>query len=148
MIVFKEVTEYEAVIPEVLDLLQAHKEEVGLFGDDIPLSPAWDRYMELAKLGALQWVSARNDDGELVGYSSDILTRHLHYDFLIGINDIIYLKPGYRGYGIKLIRYVENLLLNKGAKFYTLSIKPHVDFSPVVKRLKYSLLESQYFRRL
>ena len=118
------------------------------FGDDIFLSPNWIMYEKLTQLGRFHAVTARKEDKTIVGYCSTIIARHLHYDFTMGVNDIIYLEPEYRGYGMKLIRFVDECLKRKGVKFVTIAIKPHLDFSPVVKRLGYELLESQYFRRI
>lgn len=148
MIEFYEEPNPTAVFAEVHDLLLAHKEEVSTFGEGIPLDPDWDMYEKLSELGMFHVVTARTKDGTIVGYSSTFMVRHMHYAFKMANNDIIYLKPEYRGYGIRLIRFTEDCLKRKGVKFSSIGIKPHIDFSPVVKRAGYELLESIYFRRI
>ena len=148
MIDFVEEIDVIAALHSVDELLQIHKDEVNRFGDDIELDPDWKRYHILAELGILHIVTARDDLDETVGYCCTILTRHLHYDFKIAVNDIIFLTKPYRGYAIKLLRFVEDCLKRKGVNIHSIAIKPHLDFSPVVKRMGYELLEYQYFRRI
>lgn len=127
-------------------LFKDHKEEVCLFGD-VALKPAWERYKNLEKLGQLAFISARKNN-KIVGYTVNIVTRHLHYDFIMAVNDAIYLQKPYRGYGIRLLKATERLLKNVGAEFFSISVKPHVDYRPVLEKLGYNLLEYEYFRRL
>ena len=132
---------------EKLDvMLQDHKEELCLF-PDAKLDPDWNAYKKLHEAKTLKVITARRND-EIVGYTVNFISRHFHYNFLYGVNDIIYMHPDYRGYGIQLIKTTERLLKDIGVEFFSLSIKPHVDFRRVVEKLGYSLLEFQYFRRL
>lgn len=127
-------------------ILQEHKEELCLY-PGAELNPDWNAYRKLFEKGVLAVVTARRNN-EIVGYTVNFISRHLHYSFLYGVNDIIYMHPEYRGYGIKLIKTTERLLKDKGVEFFSMSIKPHVDFRRVLEKLGYHLLEYQYFRRL
>ena len=148
MITFHAEPDPTLVFKELAGLLQGHMDEVCMFGDDCMLAPDWDRYTKLSHMGMLQIVSARKSDGEMIGYSSDFIVRHMHYAFTMASNDAVYLKKGYRGKAIKLFKYVEECLILKGVRFYSIAIKPEIDFSPVVKRMGYKLMESHYYRRL
>ena len=127
-------------------LLEMHKDELCLFPDAV-LSPDWDVYTQLHHTGKLIVITLRRND-KIVGYTVNFISRHTHYDFIYGVNDILYILPEYRGYGIKLIKVTERALKDKGVEFFSLSIKPHVDFRRVIEKLGYSLLEFQYFRRI
>lgn len=134
------------VIREQIHLLTDHKDEVCVFPDVI-LDPDWDKYDALDKLEMLAVITARRN-GKVVGYSVNILMRHLHYDFKYAINDIIYMIPPLRGHAMGLLRATERMLTDIEVKFFSLSVKPHIDYRPVLERLGYKLLEYQYFRRL
>lgn len=132
---------------EIATLLDAHKEELCLF-DNVELAPKWDKYKMMADMNMLHAVFARTETGELVGYTVEFVIEHMHYDFKMATNDILYLKPKYRGHGIRLIKFTENSLKKIGVDIYVMSIKPHVDFSQVIERFGYQHLESNYWRRL
>ena len=136
------------VFKQIERLLQRHMDEVCMFGDDCMLAPDWVKYRQLSDMGMLNIVSARNEDGDMVGYCSDFIIRHMHYAFVMASNDAIYLLPEHRGVGGKLIKFVEKCLTDKGVRFYSIAIKPQIDFSPIVKRMGYKLMESHYYRRL
>jgi GNAT superfamily N-acetyltransferase len=135
------------IFAEIATLLDAHYEELCLF-DNVKLAPKWDKYKVMADMGMLHVVFARNEKGELVGYTVDFVIEHMHYDFKMATNDILYMKPKYRGHGIRLIKFTENSLKKLGVDIYVMSIKPHVDFSRVIERFGYQHLESNYWRRL
>lgn len=136
------------IIQKELELLQAHKDEAGMFGDDVMLSPDWRRYANLSEVGAACLITAKDDEGIIRGYTVNFLHRHIHYDLMIAVNDIIYLQKGYRGHAIHLLKRTERLMKNAGAEVFSICVKPHIDFRPVLEKLGYNLLEYVYFRRL
>lgn len=136
------------IIQKEFKMLQAHMDEAGMFGDDIPLNPDWRRYANLHEAGAACLITAKDREGIIRGYTVNFLHRHIHYDFIIAVNDVIYLQKGYRGHAIQLLKRTERLMKNAGATVFSISVKPHIDFGPVLKKLGYNLLEYQYFRRL
>ena len=145
-VVYEEIGYPPDIFDEIATLLDAHKEELCLF-DNVKLNPKWEQYRRMADMGMLHVVFAR-DDGVLIGYVVNFIIDHMHYDFKMAANDILYMKPDYRGHGIRLIRFTEKCLKLRGVDIYTISIKPHVDFSPVLERFGYKHLESNYWRRL
>ncbi len=146
-ITYEEIPYPPDIFPEIATLLPEHKKEACLFGD-VELDVNWEGYRKMADMGMLHVVFARTETGELVGYTVNFIIRHLHYNFIMSTNDIIYMKPKYRGHATKLIKFTEERLIEKGVNIYVLSIKPHIDFSPVVERFGYKHLESNYWRRL
>ena len=128
-------------------ILREHQHEVSTF-DGESLVPDWTTYRAINDAGQVCVVTAHNDDGDIVGYTITVVARHLHYPFMIGTNDILYMMPEYRGHAFKLLRFTERELKRRGVKYFSLSIKPHVDFREFVEKLGYNLFEYQYIRRL
>ena len=126
---------------ELMELLLAHKEEVSLFGADIPLDPDWDTYQILEDRGVLSLFTARIDS-RIIGYYAAFITRHLHYNIKIATNDVLYMVPNYRGKALKFFRIVETCLKTEGVQYITFNMKPHVDFS---KFAEYMGFPSQNF---
>ena len=141
--------QYDAVplFKKLGDLLKDHQKEVSIFEGE-PLVPDWTVYKAMNSTGNVCVVTAHNDEGDIIGYTITVIARHLHYPFMIGTNDILYMAPKYRGHAFKLLRFTERELKRRGVKYFSLSIKPHVDFRPLVEKLGYNLFEYQYIRRL
>ncbi len=125
-------------------------EELGRFGKDIQVDPNWLAYNELEEAQQLLAYSVKNEDDVIVGYGLFILQRHLHYEELFAINDVFYILPEYREgmLGYKFIKFMEKDLEFNQVKMVVWSVKPQKDYSNLLKRLGYGLLEMNYFRRL
>lgn len=148
MITFRVEPDPVPVFKELIGMLKEHKAESNQFGESIPLEPDWRMYQVLHDMKTLHVVTARKDDDEVVGYCIDILSRHLHYPVILASNDIIFMTHKYRGHALRLIKFVEEKLKEKKVGIWSVSVKPHVDFSPVLKKMGFDPLESLYFRRL
>lgn len=138
---------FNSIINEIQDLLELHKEELCMFGEDIELSPSWSKYKELDEIGILNIITMRKDD-QLIGYYISIIFRHLHYNFTISCNDILYIVKQYRGHAVAFFRFIQKYLKSKGVKVMSFSIKPILDFRNVAEYLGFELLEYTYFKRL
>lgn len=125
-------------IKDAEPILVDHWREVALYQEKIPLEPDYSRYVAAENQGRLVIVTARKD-GELVGYSVFILHRHIHYkNCLVASNDVIYLKPEYRGViGARLILKSEAILTELGVDRMTWHVKPKHDWSPILERMGY-----------
>jgi hypothetical protein len=129
-------------------LLPLHKDEVCMFGEDIVLDPDWQKYYTFDKLNMLHILTWR-EHGELVGYYITVVYRHLHYDFLVADNDVLFVHPKYRGPDvIKFFRYVDFYLKDLGCKVAITTVKPTIDYRPLAEFLGYKLLEYKYFKRM
>ncbi len=125
-------------------------EELGRFGKDIQVDPNWTAYSELEEAQQLLGYIVRNEDSIIVGYANFILQRHLHYEELFALNDVFYLLPEYREgmLGYKFIKFIEKELDYNHVRIIVWSVKPQKDYSKLLIRLGYGLLEMNYFRRL
>lgn len=96
-------------------LITSHHAEVGLHKATMPLAVDWDKYHELERLGILKLAAARAGS-RLVGYASWMWMPHLHYATTQhALNDAIFVKPDYRGAGVRLIRASERRLAEDAA---------------------------------
>lgn len=145
MIYLKET--YDEVIDEIKPLLENHWEEIALYKDKVPFSPNYFMYKDLEEKDILDIFTARTDENVLVGYCITFTMPHIHYSTTITSTvDILYIDPLYRGKmaGLRLIKFAENQLKEKGVKILFQHIKPEHDFSPLLKRIGYGKFEDIY----
>jgi GNAT superfamily N-acetyltransferase len=125
---------------EITPLLDKHYKEIALHQDAIPLAPDWARYASLEELGVLAIYTAR-EDGRLIGYSVFFVTPHIHYETtLVASNDLLFVDPEYRGgsTGLKLIRFSEQALKERGVKKVTWHCKFSNGLQHLLNRLGYA----------
>lgn len=87
-------------------------------GDGEPLSIAWNRFRALEEADALLILAARID-GEMVGYSVNLLIPHSHTGTVVADNHALFVAKGKRatGAGMELIRATEREVARRGARF-------------------------------
>lgn len=133
---------------EITGLLNEHRDEVGSFGDKYPVDPDWQCYNLLDSSGLLHILCLRHGF-ELVGYYISLITRHPHYEFTTAENDIIFIHPLHRGtIALKFFNYIDKYLLSHKVNFANIGVKPMRDFSPILKRMGYKLLETRYYKEI
>lgn len=133
---------------EILKLSELHYKEVSQY-QDIPLDPDQERYALIEKAGLLYLFTARTDENELVGYAAFIVGVHMHYkSSRNAYSDILYMLPKYRGHAMSFINACDELMDADGINTVCHSVTEKKDFSPVLKRLGYQILETTYSRRL
>jgi GNAT superfamily N-acetyltransferase len=145
-----QVEKWSDVKDEFPPLLLDHWVEIARNKDIVPLAFDWELYAAAEKLGKLHVVTAR-DDKKLIGYNLHFVSPHPHYKTtLFAQNDIIYLKPEYRGSGAgkELIRIADEKLKALGVKIAYLHIKTEHDFSSLARREGYVEIEKIYERVL
>ena len=138
---------YTNIKDEIKPLLEQHYEEIALDQDVIKLNPDWDAYAKYDSIHALRCYTARNDDGDLVGYFVVIVSTSLHYkDHLFANNDVIFLRKDARKgmTGVKLIKYAVKCLQSEGITRININTKTHQPFDVVVERLGFELIERVY----
>jgi len=128
-------------------LFEAHWREVGLYQDEVPLDPDYDKFIQLEHAGVLEafTVRVRMEDGshgKLAGYAGYLVIPHLHYrTTLVAANDVIYLDPAFR-HGLtaaRLVKFAEAYLATaRGARRFTYHVKTAHDFGPLLLRAGYA----------
>lgn len=128
------------IVHEVDELLKLHYAEVALHKDAVPLAPMWERYRQLEQADAFVVYTAR-EEGQLIGYSAFFINRHLHYgDTVMAHNDVIFLHPDHRRgtAGIKLIKFSEQALRDRGITKITWHVKVDKDWTQILERMGYA----------
>ncbi len=138
---------YTNIKDEIKPLLEQHYEEIALDQDVIKLNPDWDAYAKYDSIHALRCYTARNDNGDLIGYFVLMVSTSLHYkDHLFANNDVIFLRKDARKgmTGVKLIKYAVKCLQREGITRININTKTHQPFDVIVERLGFELIERVY----
>jgi len=86
---------YDELVAAAGPLIQDHWAEVSL-DKGHPPAPDDLRYRYLESIDALIVLVARVDS-MVVGYSVSFVTRHMHYDFMLCANDVLFVAKEHRG---------------------------------------------------
>lgn len=138
---------YTNIKDEIKPLLEQHYKEIALDQDVIKLNPDWDAYAKYDSIHALRCYTARDDDGDLIGYFVLMVSTSLHYkDHLFANNDVIFLRKDARKgmTGVKLIKYAVKCLQREGITRININTKTHQPFDVIVERLGFELIERVY----
>ena len=133
---------------DMTSLILKHHEEVE--DQRIPLAPDYNTYMEIEKLGMFHGFTARKD-GKLIGYATYTTMPMLHHlTTKAAVCDLLYITPEHRGgwLGVKLLKFSESVLKDRGADLLIMNIKTKHDFGAMLKRLGYEHTEVQYSKHL
>lgn len=139
-------------IDQVLDdmawLWDIHWQEIALDKAKVPLNPDVDTFRVLEQAGLLLIVTAR--DGEkMVGYHVTIVRPHLHYKHsLTAYADMYFIHPDYRQgmTGVKLFKYLEGVLRERGVDRIYQGTKIHKDMGRLFERLGYKETERLFVK--
>lgn len=144
---FKEERATLALFEESQKLVSSHEKELNTLG----LKPSADlgRYIKASSNGGLALYTARHE-GELVGYAIYWISRHPHYDVIIGDQDMVYLKKELRdtGMGAKLILFSEKMLKERGVGVVAQKTKRIKDLRKLYVHLGYELHEEVYTKEI
>jgi len=171
-----QVEQYADVINEITPMFHAHYLEIATDIEVKPLDPDFDRYQTLEDQGYLRIFTVRDQDhdnkrlrdeadaddpdwptayeeserltqGKLIGYFVSIVMTHLHYQqTTMGLNDIMYVDPGYRGstVGYRMMKLAKVDLKNIGVDILIIHMKCAYPFRPLLKKLGFHLTEENW----
>src|SRR4051812_31398113 len=125
------VESFEERLAELSVLLPEHYKELALNQDKVPLDPQYSVYIERERQGGLLFVTLR-DAGELVGYFIGFIAPGLHYKTCLTCTmDIFYIRKDKRvgSGGVRLFRFVETQLRQRGVQRWFMGSKIHADAS-------------------
>ena len=145
-----QVDDFVANRKELEPLFQLHWEEVARHKDTIKLDVDWDTYGVLEDAGILNTITCR-DDSKLIGYIVFVVTPNLHYRQVVEAqDDILFMHPDYRGRGcfIKMLQFAEEFLVEIGAHALYINMKTAHDFSPILIRQGYQVMEKKFEKQL
>lgn len=132
-------------------LLEKQVEELTTHKDIMKLSPDFDSYKHLADRDLIYGVYAYLD-GDLIGYSLNILSNHMHYaDLICAVNDILFVDKNYRksGIGKKIMDKSEEEAKNRGAGVFLQKAKPNTPLYNLLDKAEdYSVQEITFLKVL
>lgn len=137
-------------VEEIKTLLPEYQREVSSLPDSDLFNPNFDFYICPEKSGVVRFFTARNDSGSLAGFSLYFVSPHHHYPSLIQArHDLLFIHPDHRGHsGMKFISFCDDELRNvDGVHSICVTVTESRDFSPLLVRLDYKLVERVYVRR-
>ena len=135
---------FKETLPEFQYLLPIHYLDLALNKDKVPLQPQFNIYFEREDSGNLIFVTARNDENQIIGYFIGFVAPGLHYKTCLTCHmDIFYIHKDYRKgrLGIKLFQFVEKELKNRKVQRWFVGSKIHADVSSLFKYLKFEPIE-------
>jgi GNAT superfamily N-acetyltransferase len=136
--------------PRSLELFVEHWDEIALNKQVMVLKPDTERYRAMESAGMVLILAAYLGD-ELVGYSVNFLTHHLHYaDLHVASNDLLFVTPEYRAsrVGLQLIRATEAAAKERGAKLMLWHAKEHTALATLMPRLGYGVQDIIFSREI
>jgi GNAT superfamily N-acetyltransferase len=134
-----QVEKWSSAVEEMRPLWEQHYSEIAYDQAEIPFFLNEAFYLAAETSGILLFVTVR-DNGKLIGYSKNLLSRHPHHaSSLFCFNDSYFILPEYRqGWiGVHLFRYAEDRMREAGVKKAVVSTQDNMDRGSVFKRLRY-----------
>lgn len=131
-------------------MLQTHWQEVALHKALMVLKPDIEAYRELEARGQLVSLGAFLGE-EPIGYSINLLRRHLHYaDLMVAQNDLLFVSPAHRKglAGHLLIRWTERTVRAHGARLMLWHAKPGTPMESLMPRLGYGVQDIMFSKAL
>jgi GNAT superfamily N-acetyltransferase len=137
-------------VPMLQDMFKDHWDELAKNKQLMVLKPFMEAYENMEAAGKLLSIFVY-DDSEIVGYSINIITPHLHYaDVIMGANDIFFLSKDYRKgtLGLRLIKKTEEEMTLRGVNLVMWHAKENSEFSKILALKKYNVQEIMYSKVL
>lgn len=134
------------VINEILPLAQLHFKEIAS-DQEILLNPNFELYKAVEKVGGLKIFTARKEN-RLIGYHVLFVSHHMHRaTSKQATQDLLFIHPQHRGFGLSFLRYAIDELFKDGIEIINMGVSTKLDYSPLLKRLGFTLKETTYSLR-
>ena len=133
----REVTGIAAAIQANEALGREHYEEIALNKALMVYAPDIERYARLEELGVLLTLGVFKGD-EMVGYSVNVITPHLHYrDLMTCHNDMIFIAPAHRrgSLGVRLIKATREAVKARGVQMMLWHAKENTPLAKLLPAL-------------
>lgn len=143
-------TTYAEVNAKAKHLLAEHWDEVALNKSVMVLAPDEQRYLALEATGMFFALAAWDND-QLVGYSGNLISRHLHYsDLRYANNDVLFVAKAHRNspLGLRLIRETEREAARRGARLVLWHSKQNTPLANILPKLGYGVQDIIHSREL
>jgi len=144
-----QVERLEDVLDELKPVHAAHWQETERYRHGIALNPDYNYMINAERNGRLILFTVRNDNG-LVGNCMMYLSRSTHTQRWVAEEDTIFILPEHRKgrLGVRLIRYVEDVLRNMGVTEIRVTVKTVNDVGRLLTHLGYNHTGNQLTKTL
>jgi GNAT superfamily N-acetyltransferase len=150
MVDIREVPRVEDLFGISDKLLREHWDEVALNKHLMVLNPDWEQYQKMCDAGVLLSLAAY-DNGELVGYSINVVTNHPHYKHLMVLrNDLLFVSKQYRNssIGMRLMSETEEKAKSRGVKLVLWHAKQGTALDYLLSRRGYMTQDIIYSKEI
>jgi GNAT superfamily N-acetyltransferase len=142
----------EQVWNEVMALAALHWQGTKTYRRHYPFSPSYERYKACNESGFYQLITARNEQGQLVGYFGLYLSRSMHSQHLMLTEDTFFLHPDYRGgrYALRFLQHIEQQAKQWGVEEIMFSCEDdnQSGIKKLLLHLEYEPVITQFSKRL
>lgn len=138
----------EALAQEMFPLLKQHWTEIAHY-PDIELNVDWPAYYLMQEKGILRVYTAREQNGNLIGYSAFIIRFNPHYaQSKNALQDVIFIDPSKRGFGKRFIAWCDEQLKQEDVQLVFHHVKQAHNWGPMLESMDYELVDLIYAKRL
>ncbi len=144
-----QVERIEDVLHELKPVHSAHWQETERYRHGIALNPDYNYMINAERSGRFMLFTVRNQSG-VVGNCMMYLSRSTHTQRWVAEEDTIFILPEYRKgrLGVRLIRYVEDVLRNMGVTEIRVTVKTVNDVGRLLSHLGYNHTGNQLTKTL
>lgn len=137
------------ILEELKPIHAAHWQETERYRHGIALNPDYQYMINAERSGRFMLFTVRSE-GELVGNCMMYLSKSTHTQRWVAEEDTIFILPEYRQgrLGVRLIRYVEDVLRNMGVTEIRVTVKTVNRVGELLQHLGYSHTGNQLTRIL
>lgn len=130
------------LIDTLWPLFEQHWDEIARNKQVMVLNPDRARYEQMEAAGMLLALAVVTPDGEVVGYSVNLVGPHLHYaDLTVCNNDVLFLREDLRNspIGLKLVRETTRAAAARGARLMLWHAKENTSLAKILPRMGYGV---------
>lgn len=136
------------IFDEMMPLFEKHWREIAHY-QDIKLNPDREAYFKIEEMGNLRVFTARDEEKNLIGYIVYFIRYNAHYkDSLQAVQDVLFVDPAKRGFGMSFIAWCDEQLRSEGVQVAYHHIKEKHNFGHMLEKMGYELVDLIYARRL
>lgn len=114
---------------------------------DIAMQFNWPAFVIHNEQGTMKVFTARKDS-KLIGFVIFFMLPSFHYACKTAEQDLIYIHPDHRGFGLEFLKYCDQQLKSLDVQVVRHHCKAKFDFGPMLERQGYEKMDIVYSKRL
>ena len=134
----------------IFEMADEHRQEIVSDLEKMRVDPAIDQYLQMEQAGMLLMLRA-DDDAGLVGYSTNVIHRHLHHQSIVVCqNDLLFVTKQHRKgrTGLKLMQTTIDHAKDMGATMMLWHAKQGSNLDKLLQRQGYAAQDVTYSREI